>query len=111
MPLKKRFAISQWVPVTVQVGGRETYKQGTPPHQDGGWSPLWALAGQGATSLGKDVMCQAAKRFQKSFCQGDKAAPPSKKKKNEKKASTRKRSTRLLSRYQTLLRRGVSCPC
>ena len=92
MPLKKRFALPQWVPTTVQSGGRETYKQGTPPYQEGGWSPLWALAGQGATSVGKDVMCRAAKRFRTSFCRrgddddDDAAAPPSKKKrKSEKK--------------------------
>lgn len=75
MPTKKRFAPSQWV----QVGG-SVYDQGTPPYQEGGWSPLWALAGQGATSLGKDVARKAAKRFRQSYCQDD---PPVKKKKKK----------------------------
>ena len=91
MPLKKRFAPPQWVPVglaptTSQTGqGGEKYKTGTPAYQEGGWSPLWALAGQGATSMGKDVMCQAAKRFRQSFCQGeDEAAPPKKKRRKQR---------------------------
>ena len=85
--MKKRFAFHDWVDVSppFQTGG-QTYKEGTPPYQEGGWSPLWALAGQGATSVGKDVMCQAAKRFRQSFCQKDdeEEAPPRKKKKKKK---------------------------
>ena len=84
--MKKRFALHDWVDVSppFQAGG-QTYKEGTPPYQEGGWSPLWALAGQGATSVGKDVMCQAAKRFRQSFCQKDEdEAPPRKKKKKKK---------------------------
>ena len=84
--MKKRFAFHDWVDVSppFQAGG-QTYKEGTPPYQEGGWSPLWALAGQGATSVGKDVMCQAAKRFRQSFCQKDEdEAPPRKKKKKKK---------------------------
>ena len=83
--MKKRFAFHDWVDVSppFQAGG-QTYKEGTPPYQEGGWSPLWALAGQGATSVGKDVMCQAAKRFRQSFCQKDEdEAPPRKKKKKK----------------------------
>lgn len=79
MPLKKRVAPSQWV----QVGGGPIYEQGTPPYQEGGWSPLWALAGQGASSLGKEVACKAAKRFRQSYCLDDQ--PPAKKKKKKKK--------------------------
>ena len=75
MPTKKRFTSSQWV----QVGG-SVYDQGTPPYQEGGWSPLWALAGQGAMSLGKEMACKAAKRFRRSYCT-DGAPPPKKKKK------------------------------
>ena len=85
--MKKRFAFHDWVDVSppFQTGG-QTYKEGTPPYQEGGWSPLWALAGQGATSVGKDVMCQAAKRFRQSFCQkeDEEEAPPRKKKKKKK---------------------------
>ena len=77
MPTKKRFTSSQWV----QVGG-SVYDQGTPPYQEGGWSPLWALAGQGATSLGKEVACKAAKRFRQSYCTD--GEPPTKKKKKKK---------------------------
>ena len=84
--MKKRFAFHDWVDVSppFQAGG-QTYKEGTPPYQEGGWSPLWALAGQGATSVGKDVMCQAAKRFRQSFCQkeDEEEAPPRKKKKKK----------------------------
>ena len=86
MVMKKRFAFHDWVDVSppFQAGG-QTYKEGTPPYQEGGWSPLWALAGQGATSVGKDVMCQAAKRFRQSFCHKDEdEAPPRKKKKKKK---------------------------
>ena len=85
MVMKKRFAIHDWVDVSppFQAGG-QTYKEGTPPYQEGGWSPLWALAGQGATSVGKDVMCQAAKRFRQSFCQKDEEEAPPRKKKKEK---------------------------
>ena len=75
MPLKKRVAPSQWV----QVGGGPIYDQGTPPYQEGGWSPLWALAGQGATSLGKEVACKAAKRFRQAYCLD--GEPPKKKRK------------------------------
>ena len=86
MVMKKRFAFHDWVDVSppFQAGG-QTYKEGTPPYQEGGWSPLWALAGQGATSVGKDVMCQAAKRFRQSFCQkeDEEEAPPRKKKKKK----------------------------
>jgi len=88
MVMKKRFALHDWVDVSppFQTGG-QTYKEGTPPYQEGGWSPLWALAGQGATSVGKDVMCQAVKRFRQSFCQKDdeEEAPP--RKKNKKKTT------------------------
>ena len=83
--MKKRFALHDWVDVSppFQAGG-QTYKEGTPPYQEGGWSPLWALAGQGTTSVGKDVMCQAAKRFRQSFCHKDEEeAPPGKKKKKK----------------------------
>ena len=86
MVMKKRFALHDWVDVSppFQAGG-QTYKEGTPPYQEGGWSPLWALAGQGATSVGKDVMCTAAKRFRQSFCHKDEEeAPPRKKKKRKK---------------------------
>ncbi|KAL9958865.1 hypothetical protein ACROYT_G035937 [Oculina patagonica] len=76
MPVKKRFAPSQWV----QVGGGTFYDQGTPAYQEGGFSPLWALAGQEATSLGKAVACKAAKRFRQSYCQ-DTEQPVKKKKK------------------------------
>lgn len=69
-----------WVEVSSATrrfqAGDQTYKEGTPPYQDGGWSPLWALDSQGATSVGKDVMCQAAKRFRQSFCKGDEEAAP-----------------------------------
>ena len=88
MVMKKRFAFHDWVDVSppFQAGG-QTYKEGTPPYQEGGWSPLWALAGQGATSVGKDVMCQAAKRFRQSFCQKDEDEAPPKKKKKKKKTT------------------------
>ena len=90
--MKKRFTLHDWVDVSpttraFQAGG-QTYKEGTPPYQEGGWSPLWALAGQGATSVGKDVMCQAAKRFRQSFCHKDEEEAPPRKKK--KKKTTRK---------------------
>lgn len=77
MPTKKRWTPSQWV----QVGGGTVYGQGTTPYQEGGWSPLWTLAGQGTSSLGKDVMCNAAKKFRRSFC--DDESPPKKKKKKK----------------------------
>ena len=92
MVMKKRFTIHDWVDVSpttraFQAGG-QTYKEGTPPYQEGGWSPLWALAGQGATSVGKDVMCQAAKRFRQSFCQKDEEeAPPGKKRRKLRKVA------------------------
>ena len=76
MSTKKCLTSSQWVQVRGSV-----YDQGTPPYQEGGWSPLWALAGQGATSLGKEVACKAAKRFRQSYCTDD--APPAKKKKKK----------------------------
>ena len=75
-----------------QAGG-QTYKEGTPPYQEGGWSPLWALAGQGATSVGKDVMCTAAKRFRQSFCHKDEEEAPPRKKKEEENNSERGRAT------------------
>ena len=56
---KKPVTPSQWV----QVGVGAIYEQGTTPYQEGGWSPLWALAGQGASSLGQEMACKAAKRF------------------------------------------------
>lgn len=62
----------------MQVGGGPIYEQGTTPYQEGGWSPLWALAGQGTTCLGKEVACKTAKRFRQSYCQ-DTDAPPKKK--------------------------------
>jgi len=88
MVMKKRFALHDWVGVSppFQAGG-QTYKEGIPPYQEGGWSPLWALAGQGAASVGKDVMCQAAKRFCQSFCQKDEEAPPRKKKRRRRQLS------------------------
>lgn len=75
MRRKKQVTPSQWV----QVGGGTIYQQGTTPYQEGGWSPLWALAGQGASSLGKEVACKAAKRFRQSYCQ-DTDEPKKKKK-------------------------------
>ena len=38
---KKPVTLSQWV----QVEGGAFYEQGTTPYQEGGWSPLRALAG------------------------------------------------------------------
>jgi len=78
---KKQVTPSQWV----QVGGGPIYEQGTAPYQEGGWSPLWALAGQGATSLGKEVACKTAKRFRQSYCQDDDEPKKKKKKKRERK--------------------------
>lgn len=65
----------------------QTYQEGTSHSQEGGWSPLWALAGQGAISVGNDVISQVAKRFRQSFCEGegDEEAPPQKKKKKTQK--------------------------
>ena len=58
--VKKPVTPSQWVQVG---GGGAIYEQGTSPYQEGGWSPLWALTGQGASSLGQEMACKAAKRF------------------------------------------------
>ena len=74
---KKPVTPSQWV----QVGGGAIYEQGTSPYQEGGWSPLWALAGQGATALGQEMACKAAKRFRQSFCRQESSEEPARKKK------------------------------
>lgn len=50
---KKPVTPSQWV----KVREGAIYEQGTTPFQEGGWSSLWALAGQSASSLGKEVAC------------------------------------------------------
>ena len=92
MVMKKQFTIHDWVDVSPTTrafqAGAQTYKEGTSPYQEGGWSPLWALASQGATSVGKDVMCQAAKRFRQSYCHKDEEEASPRKKK--KKKTTRK---------------------
>ena len=83
MPVNKRLAPRQWV----QVGGGEIYEQGTPAYQEGGWSPLWAVASQGASSLGKELACKAAKRFRQTVCRApahDEEGEPVAKKKKKK---------------------------
>ena len=81
---KKPATPPQWV----QVGGGSIYQQGTTPYQEGGWSPLWALAGQGASSLGKEMACKAAKRFRQSFChqESEEEEPARKKKRRARKS-------------------------
>ena len=79
---KKPVTPSQWV----QVGGGALYEQGTTPYQEGVWSPLWALAGQGASSLGKEMACKAAKRFRQSFCHQESEEPTRKKKRRLRKS-------------------------
>ena len=80
---KKPVTPPQWV----QVGGGTLYQQGTTPYQEGGWSPLWALAGQGASSLGKEMACKAAKRFRQSFCHQEGEEEPARKKKRRHRKS------------------------
>ena len=80
---KKPVTPSQWV----QVGGGAFYEQGTTPYQEGGWSPLWALAGQGASSLGQEMACKAAKRFRQSFCHQESEKEPERKKKRRHRKS------------------------
>ena len=64
----------------VQVGGGGAlYEQGTTPYQEGGWWPLWALAGQGTSSLGKEMACKAPKRFRQPFCHQESEEPTRKK--------------------------------
>ena len=73
---KKQVTPSRWVQVG---GGGAINEQGTTPYQEGGWSPLWALAGQGVSSLGKEVACKAAKRFGQSYCHQETEEPTRKK--------------------------------
>ena len=80
---KKPVTPSQWV----QVGGGAFYEQGASPYQEGGWSPLWALAGQGASSLGQEMACKAAKRFRQSFCHQESEKEPERKKKRRHRKS------------------------
>ena len=79
---KKPVTPSQWV----KVREGAIYEQGTTPYQEGGWSPLWALAGQGASSLGKEMACKAAKRFRQSFCHQESEEPTRKKKRRLRKS-------------------------
>ena len=68
----------QWM----QVGGGQTYLQGTDPFQEGGafWAPLMGMAGQAATTAGKQALCQAVKRL----CADEEGPAPKRKKKKKR---------------------------